>query len=97
LLAELARAHLLTEHAPGRYAFHDLLRAYAAEQAHDHENDNARSAALRRMLGHYLCTAETADSRLNSMRGQNSDLARPSAVSPRHSGPAAPASRTLGP
>ena len=31
LLAELARAHLLTEHAPGRYAFHDLLRAYAAE------------------------------------------------------------------
>ena len=30
---ELARANLLTEHTPGRYAFHDLLRAYAAEQA----------------------------------------------------------------
>jgi transcriptional regulator with XRE-family HTH domain len=33
LLAELARAHLLTEHAPGRYAFHDLLGDYATEQA----------------------------------------------------------------
>ena len=33
LLAELARAHLLAEHAPGRYACHDLLRAYAAELA----------------------------------------------------------------
>src|SRR5215467_15823592 len=32
LLRELARAHLIAEHAPGRYAFHDLLRAYAAEQ-----------------------------------------------------------------
>src|SRR5215470_13466489 len=34
LLRELTRAHLITEHAPGRYAFHDLLRAYATEQAH---------------------------------------------------------------
>ncbi len=31
-LGELARARLLAEHAPGRYAFHDLLRAYAAER-----------------------------------------------------------------
>jgi DNA-binding SARP family transcriptional activator len=35
LLAELARAHLIVEHVPGRYALHDLLRAYAAEQADD--------------------------------------------------------------
>ncbi|MEU4236405.1 hypothetical protein [Actinoplanes sp. NPDC026619] len=32
VLAELARAALLTEAAPGRYACHDLLRAYAAER-----------------------------------------------------------------
>jgi hypothetical protein len=32
-LGELTAACLLREHAPGRYAFHDLLRAYAAEQA----------------------------------------------------------------
>ena len=32
-LGELMAACLLTEHTSGRYAFHDLLRAYAAEQA----------------------------------------------------------------
>ncbi|GGM55731.1 BTAD domain-containing putative transcriptional regulator [Dactylosporangium sucinum] len=32
-LTDLTRANLLTEHAPGRYALHDLLRAYAAELA----------------------------------------------------------------
>jgi hypothetical protein len=31
LLAELTAAHLLEEHEPGRYAFHDLLRVYARE------------------------------------------------------------------
>ncbi|MDR6975029.1 DNA-binding SARP family transcriptional activator [Streptomyces sp. 3330] len=33
LLGALADAHLLTEPAPGRYALHDLLRAFAAERA----------------------------------------------------------------
>jgi DNA-binding SARP family transcriptional activator len=32
-LTELTRVHLLTEHRPGRYIFHGLLRAYAAELA----------------------------------------------------------------
>lgn len=31
-LRELARAHLIIERVPGRYAMHDLLRVYAAEQ-----------------------------------------------------------------
>ena len=39
LLAELTRGHLLSEHRPGRYAFHDLLRAYATEQARDRDDD----------------------------------------------------------
>jgi DNA-binding SARP family transcriptional activator/tetratricopeptide (TPR) repeat protein len=60
LLTELARAHLLTEHAPGRYTLHDLLRAYATEQAQAHDSDDARSAALRRLLDHYLHTAHAA-------------------------------------
>ena len=38
-LAELARAHLVTERLPGRFAFHDLLRAYATEIAHTHDPD----------------------------------------------------------
>jgi DNA-binding SARP family transcriptional activator len=33
LLGELADAHLVTEHAPGRYTLHELLRVLAAELA----------------------------------------------------------------
>jgi DNA-binding SARP family transcriptional activator/Tfp pilus assembly protein PilF len=68
LLTELARAHLLTEQAPGRYILHDLLRAYAAEQAHAHESDGARRTAIHRMLDHYLHTAEAAALRINPIR-----------------------------
>ena len=60
LLNELTRTHLITEHAPGRYTFHDLLRAYAAEQAHRHDSEDERRAALDRMLDHYLHTAHAA-------------------------------------
>jgi DNA-binding SARP family transcriptional activator/tetratricopeptide (TPR) repeat protein len=59
-LGELARAHLIAEHVPGRYAFHDLLRAYAAEQAgHTDSQDDLREATGR-MLDHYLHTAARA-------------------------------------
>ena len=60
LLAELARAHLLTEYAPGRYGFHDLLRAYAAELAHTHDSRGARHAAVGRLLDYYLHAAHHA-------------------------------------
>jgi transcriptional regulator with XRE-family HTH domain/tetratricopeptide (TPR) repeat protein len=56
-LRDLTWASLLTEVAPGRYAFHDLLRAYAAEQ----ETSAAGIASTtRRMLDHYLHTAHRA-------------------------------------
>jgi len=60
LLAELTRAHLLAEHAPGRYSFHDLLRAYAAEQAQACDGQPVRRAAVHRVLDHYLRTAYSA-------------------------------------
>jgi tetratricopeptide (TPR) repeat protein len=60
LLAELTRGHLLAEHHPGRFAFHDLLRAYAAEQAHSRDDDGARSAAVGRLLDHCLHLAHAA-------------------------------------
>ncbi|MBM9509485.1 AfsR/SARP family transcriptional regulator [Actinacidiphila acididurans] len=60
LLAELTRAGLLTEHLPGRYAFHDLLRDYAAEQADTADSAGERHAAVHRMLDHYVHTARTA-------------------------------------
>lgn len=60
LLTELTRAHLLIEHRPGRYTFHDLLRAYAAEQALAHDTEAGRRAASQRVLDHYTHTAHAA-------------------------------------
>src|SRR5262249_45264277 len=57
LLGELTRANLLTEHVPRRFAFHDLLRAYAAEQAHTVDNEADRQASVHRVLDHYLLSA----------------------------------------
>jgi len=59
LLAELTRAHLAAEHVPGRYAVHDLLRAYAGEQAAQ-DSQQVRDAAGQRVLDHYLHTAHRA-------------------------------------
>ncbi len=59
-LAELTRASLIDEHIPGRYAFHDLLRAYAGEQAASGESPADRQAAVRRLLDHYLYSARPA-------------------------------------
>ncbi|MEV4480667.1 AfsR/SARP family transcriptional regulator [Micromonospora coxensis] len=61
LLGELTRIRLLNEHAPGRYAFHDLLRAYATELVHTVDPAEVRRAALRRFLDHCLHTARRAD------------------------------------
>jgi tetratricopeptide (TPR) repeat protein len=68
LLRELTRDHLLTEPVPGRYALHDLLRAYAAEQAAQAEDQEARRAAVGRVLDHYLHTGHTAALLLNPAR-----------------------------
>ncbi len=69
LLRGLARGHLLAEPAPGRYAFHDLLRAYAAEQAEAADSEADARAALLRALDHYLTTAHDAAVLLNPARG----------------------------
>lgn len=61
LLSELARAHLVTEHATGRYTLHDLLSAYATEQAQAHDDEAKRRAAVRRLLTYYLHAAAAAD------------------------------------
>jgi tetratricopeptide (TPR) repeat protein len=68
LLTELARAHLINEHKPGRFTFHDLLRAYAAELAHDVDPEPDRRAALHRTFDHYLHTAYAAALLVNPER-----------------------------
>lgn len=60
MLKQLARAHLVIEQIPGRFAMHDLLHAYAAEQAEDEELAKECLTAVRRMLDHYLRTAHAA-------------------------------------
>ncbi|MDC0768752.1 AfsR/SARP family transcriptional regulator [Streptomyces sp. HD] len=65
---ELTAAHLLNEHAPQRYACHDLLRAYAVELVADHDDEPTVRAATRRVLDHYLHTAYAADALLTRRR-----------------------------
>jgi tetratricopeptide (TPR) repeat protein len=59
-LAELTRAHLLIEHAAGRYACHDLLRLYARGRCERDDSGRHREAALRRLYQWYLCSADAA-------------------------------------
>jgi len=60
LLHRLAGAHLIQPAGPGRYGMHDLLRAYAADQAASQLSQRERRAALTRLFDHYLATAAVA-------------------------------------
>jgi tetratricopeptide (TPR) repeat protein len=59
---------MVAEPAPARFTFHDLLRAYAAEQTERHDTVQARRAAAHRMLDHYLHTAMAAKQRFSPFR-----------------------------
>jgi DNA-binding SARP family transcriptional activator/tetratricopeptide (TPR) repeat protein len=59
-LSELVGAGLLTEPRPGRFAFHDLLRAYARELADRVDPARRRREATLRTLDHYVHTAYAA-------------------------------------
>jgi len=75
-LRELARTHMVAEPVRGRYTFHELLRAYAADQAERLDTEADRREAANRVLDHYLHSALSATVKF-----------RPSRASPR---PAAP-------
>jgi DNA-binding SARP family transcriptional activator/tetratricopeptide (TPR) repeat protein len=68
LLAELTGAHLLTEQAPGRFAMHDLLRAYAVELAGRYDDEAAAAEALERLIDHYRQTGRTASILIDPLR-----------------------------
>jgi tetratricopeptide (TPR) repeat protein len=71
-LAELARSNLIIEHMAGRFALHDLLRAYAVEKAaepeHAHRHQDERRAVAQRVLDHYLHTAMAASHQFSPFR-----------------------------
>ncbi|MEV4526533.1 tetratricopeptide repeat protein [Streptosporangium sp. NPDC049304] len=58
-LEVLASVNLLEPRGGDRYAFHDLLREYAAERAHEHPVEEGRQA-VRRVLEWYCHTARSA-------------------------------------
>jgi len=60
MLGLLLSEHLLLQKTPGRYEFHDLMRAYATRVAHDEGSDSEHRAALSRLFDYYLCTASLA-------------------------------------
>ncbi|WNV86690.1 tetratricopeptide repeat protein [Umezawaea sp. Da 62-37] len=61
ILRVLEEHSLLDRHPHGRYAMHDLVRAYAVAYAHDTLPEPARTAALERVTDFYLHTASAAD------------------------------------
>jgi tetratricopeptide (TPR) repeat protein/transcriptional regulator with XRE-family HTH domain len=60
LLGLLAAANLVEEQVPGRFGFHDLLREYATERAHQAESEADRVVAVGRLLDWYLATTDAA-------------------------------------
>ncbi len=67
-LRELSRTHMAAEYLPARFTFHDLLRAYAADQGERHDPEPERRAAAHRVLDHYLYTAMAAAQRFSPHR-----------------------------
>jgi tetratricopeptide (TPR) repeat protein len=67
LLDLLVGAHLLERTAAGRYQFHDLLRAYAADEAHQEEPLEEQRHALKRILSWYLHTAAAATTAIQDL------------------------------
>ncbi|MFI0740324.1 AfsR/SARP family transcriptional regulator [Streptomyces sp. NPDC021100] len=59
LLEDLLDAHLLTQHTPGRYAFHELVRLLARHHPAAPPPATAHRA-VHRLLDHYLHTATRA-------------------------------------
>ncbi|HEX4811764.1 MAG TPA: BTAD domain-containing putative transcriptional regulator [Nonomuraea sp.] len=60
VLESLVDASLLEAPAPGRYRFHDLLKLFARRELDKTERPQARTLALRRLLGFYLASARSA-------------------------------------
>ncbi|GIJ20589.1 tetratricopeptide repeat protein [Micromonospora lutea] len=59
-LRHLAAEYLVQQPVAGRYALHDLVRAYAGERGREEDRPADRRAALTRLLDHYLYRAAAA-------------------------------------
>nr|WP_245573330.1 BTAD domain-containing putative transcriptional regulator [Amycolatopsis benzoatilytica] len=59
-LDTLVSTHLLTQPKPGRYQFHDLIRAYATELSEQVDDEAERAAACTRLLDWFVGSAWNA-------------------------------------
>ena len=84
LLTELSRSHLIEEHSPGRFAFHDLLRAYATELVDASESDTERRTTINRILDHYLHSMYAANLFLHPRMAPNIDIPCLQGVTPQN-------------
>jgi tetratricopeptide (TPR) repeat protein len=83
-LRYLADRHLLTDHSPGRFQFHDLVASFARQDASIAVPLAERTAALHRLADYFLRAAELADRLItpHRYRIQLDLLSRPAAVPP---------------
>lgn len=82
LLDALAGAHLIEQTEARRYQFHDLLRAYAADQAGLEESGETRGAALLGLARWYLFTGAGAVRALYPQFAEPPRLAPDPAIKP---------------
>ncbi|MGW4211305.1 ATP-binding protein [Lentzea sp. NPDC004789] len=68
VLRELENSSLAQQHTPDRYRMHDLIRLFAADPDYRPGDEEARAAALRRVIDFYLHTACAADRLLDPHR-----------------------------
>lgn len=69
-LGILVGAHLLEQSAADRYQFHDLVRSYAMDQAHEEESPGGLRDASRRVLLWYLRSADAAQPWVNPLEAR---------------------------
>jgi tetratricopeptide (TPR) repeat protein len=67
-LGQLADRHLILEHAPGRYHFHDIIGVFARKHALESIPDHERTEALGRLTDYFLRAADSADSLITPHR-----------------------------
>jgi DNA-binding SARP family transcriptional activator len=82
LLNELSAAHLVTEHVPGRFKLHDLVRVYASELGVLHDAPTQRRADLRRLLDWITRTALNARPLLQPSESFVTAVEDPASVEP---------------
>jgi len=60
-LRQLSERHLVTDHGPGRFHFHDLVAVFARQHGSAAVPEPERAAALHRLADYFLRTADAAD------------------------------------